>query len=26
VHLIARRLFDHSRMLGRLNTESRDFH
>jgi error-prone DNA polymerase len=26
VHLIARRLFDHSALLGRLNTESRDFH
>jgi len=26
IHLIARRLFDHSRLLGRLTTESRDFH
>jgi error-prone DNA polymerase len=26
VHLVARRLFDHSRLLGRLVTESRDFH
>ncbi len=26
VHLVARRLFDHSRLLGRLNTSSRDFH
>jgi len=26
VHLVARRLFDHSRLLGRLNTASRDFH
>jgi error-prone DNA polymerase len=26
VHLMAKRLFDHSRMLGRLNTSSRDFH
>ena len=26
VHLVARRLFDHSALLGRLATESRDFH
>src|SRR5215213_6229585 len=26
VHLVARRLIDHSRLLGRLLTESRDFH
>ena len=26
VHLVARRLFDHSRLLGRLVTESRNFH
>jgi error-prone DNA polymerase len=26
VHLVARRLVDHSRLLGRLLTESRDFH
>jgi error-prone DNA polymerase len=26
VHLMARRLFDHSLLLGRLNTSSRDFH
>ena len=26
VHLIARRLFDHSRLLGGLDTASRDFH
>jgi error-prone DNA polymerase len=26
VHLVARRLYDHSRLLGRLATESRDFH
>jgi error-prone DNA polymerase len=26
VHLVARRLVDHSRLLGRLVTESRDFH
>ena len=26
VHLVARRLFDHSRLLGRLVTASRDFH
>jgi len=26
IHLVARRLFDHSRLLGRLVTESRDFH
>jgi error-prone DNA polymerase len=26
VHLVARRLLDHSRMLGRLATVSRDFH
>jgi error-prone DNA polymerase len=26
VHLVARRLVDHSRLLGRLATESRDFH
>ena len=26
VHLIARRLFDQSRLLGRLSTRSRDFH
>ena len=26
VHLIARRLFDHSHLLGRLDTASRDFH
>jgi error-prone DNA polymerase len=26
IHLVARRLIDHSRLLGRLLTESRDFH
>ena len=26
VHLVARRLLDHSRLLGRLATASRDFH
>ena len=26
VHLVARKLTDHSRLLGRLNTSSRDFH
>ena len=26
VHLIARRLVDHSALLGRLSTRSRDFH
>ena len=26
VHLVARRLFDHSRLLGPLQAESRDFH
>ena len=26
VHLIARRLFDHSALLGRLQAQSRDFH
>jgi error-prone DNA polymerase len=26
VHLVARRLADHSRLLGRLSARSRDFH
>jgi error-prone DNA polymerase len=26
IHLVARRLVDHSRLLGRLVTDSRDFH
>jgi error-prone DNA polymerase len=26
VHLVARRLIDHTALLGRLATESRDFH
>jgi error-prone DNA polymerase len=26
VHLVARRLIDYSRLLGKLKTESRDFH
>jgi hypothetical protein len=26
IHLVARRLIDHTRLLGRLLTESRDFH
>jgi error-prone DNA polymerase len=26
IHLMAKRLFDHSRLLGRLNSPSRDFH
>jgi error-prone DNA polymerase len=26
VHLIAHRLFDHSALLGKLTTQSRDFH
>jgi error-prone DNA polymerase len=26
IHLVARRLVDHSRLLGRLVTASRDFH
>jgi error-prone DNA polymerase len=26
IHLVARRLVDHSALLGRLTTESRDFH
>jgi error-prone DNA polymerase len=26
VHLVARRLMDHSALLGRLATQSRDFH